>query len=149
MPRAISIDTLPMSAATRRRNAALLGIGQGVAKVAATALKPRLRQSSQPKLNANETAFLAHLQGTLPGAIIHSQAITLKLANGVRYIPDFVTYQPLSGRLVVWEVKGTRKIFDGAGEKLKLAANIYRGWVFYLVWCEGGAWQQQLIRADV
>lgn len=150
MSRAISIDTLPMSATTRRLNAHL-GLGQGMAK-AQTAAGPvdsprkRLRQTSKPRLNANERAFEAYLQGTMPTAFIWPQAVHLQIANGLRYTPDFVTYEPLPhGRLVAWEVKGTKKIFDGAGEKLKVAASKFRGVVFYLVWNKGGVWQQQRI----
>lgn len=150
MSRAISIETLPMSAATRRLNAHL-GLGQGMAKAQTTAAqvespKKRLRQSSKPLLNANEQAFEAHLKGTLPMAFIWAQAVHLQLANGTRYTPDFVTYEPIPhGRLVAWEVKGKSKIFDGAGEKLKVAATKFRGITFYLVWFEGGVWQQQRI----
>jgi hypothetical protein len=63
----------------------------------------------------------------------------------VRYTPDFLTLEPFSGRLCFWEVKGTRKIFDGAGEKLKIAAAKYRWAVFTLVWREDGEWQQPRI----
>lgn len=108
--------------------------------------RQRLRQRSKPLMNANEEAFGAHLSLILPGAKRHAQAVTLGLANGVRYTPDWMTFEPFSGRLCFWEVKGTRKIFDGAGEKLKIAAGQYREFVFTLVWREGGEWQQQRIR---
>lgn len=137
-----------MSGATRRLNANL-GIGQGMAKAGVVAVdspKKRLRQAAKPLQNANELAFEAQLLATLPGAVIWAQSFHFQIANGTRYTPDFVTYEPMNhGRLVVWEVKGTRKIFDGAGEKLKAAAAKFRGITFYLVWREAGEWKQQRI----
>jgi len=146
--RAISLSDLHMSATTRRLNAGL-GIGKGIAAsgvVAVESPKKRLRQSARPLQNANELAFEAQLLATLPGAFIWPQSIHLQIANGTRYTPDFVTFEPINhGRLVAWEVKGSRKIFDGAGEKLKAAATKFRGIVFYLVWREAGEWVQQRI----
>jgi hypothetical protein len=149
--RLTSIADLPMSESTRRRNPGLHVTGAGVSPFVASLAaeqgtkRDRLRQSKKPLLNSNETAFLAHLQATMPGAHIHAQELHLGLANGVRYTPDFLTFEPFSGRLCFWEVKGTRKIFDGAGEKLKIAAAKYRWAVFTLVWREDGEWQQQRI----
>jgi len=147
--RSVDIASLPMSASVRKLNAHLLGsTGKQALQVAGEivpAKRARLRQSSKPKLNANEMAFEAHLRATLGGAFLHAQDVHLQLANGVRYTPDFLTYEPFSGRVCFWEVKGTRKIFDGAGEKLKTAARLYKWAVFHLVWFEAGAWQQQRI----
>jgi hypothetical protein len=116
--------------------------------VGVTSKKKRLRQSTKPLQNSNELAFEMHLRELLPNAYVHPQAVTLGLANGVRYTPDFMSYEPLNGgRLCFWEVKGPRKIFDGAGEKLKIAASKYREFIFTLVWEEHGEWQQQRIRS--
>jgi hypothetical protein len=149
MKRTVDLSSLPMSPAVRKLNAHLFGatVKQSlqVRGKIVPAKKTRLRQSSKPKLNSNETAFEAHLRATLGGAFIHAQDVHLQLANGVRYTPDFMTYEPFSGRVCFWEVKGTRKIFDGAGEKLKTAARLYKWAVFHLVWFEAGAWQQQRI----
>lgn len=154
-----SISELPMSAATRRLNPQyqppqLDGMPAHVAheilesEAGAKKPKKRLRQNSKPLQNANELAFEAHLRAVLPSAYIHPQAVTLVLANGVRYTPDFISYEPMNGgRLCLWEVKGPRKIFDGAGEKLKIAASKYREFIFTLCWLEAGVWQQQRIRA--
>lgn len=148
--RLTSIAELPMSKSTRLLNPHLAPEGVSpftqslIAEVAPT--RKRLRQSSKPRLNPNENAFAAHLRDVLPDAFHYAQAIHLQLANGVRYTPDFATHEPLNhGKLTFWEVKGTQKIFDGAGEKLKIAAALFPSALFYLVWREAGAWQQQRI----
>lgn len=145
--RGTDINVLPVSDATRRLNPDLFGgAGGGKTPAVVDSAKKRLRQSAKPLLNANEVAFEAQLRGMLPGAFIWSQSVHLQIANGTRYTPDFVSYEPMNaGRLVAWEVKGTRKIFDGAGEKLKTAAAKFRGMTFFLVWREAGQWQQQRI----
>lgn len=159
-----SISDLTLSESTRRRNPHLLtsrpvDVTHMAPHVRAAVLeeengpvkpKARLRQNSKPLLNSNEQAFLAHLEAIeAPGAFTHAQAITLRLANGVRYTPDFVTFEPMtSGLLRFWEVKGLRKIFDGAGEKLKIAAAHYPEFIFTIVWRDQrGEWQQQRIHS--
>lgn len=149
MNRAADLSSLPMSPAVKKLNSHLLAatVKQSltVAGAIVPAKKPRLRQSSKPLMNANELAFEAHLRAMLPGAFVHAQAVHLQIANGTRYTPDFVSFEPFSGRVCFWEVKGSKKIFDGAGEKLKAAAHLYKWAVFNLVWCEAGVWQQQRI----
>lgn len=157
MTRVVDISSLPMSSSVRKLNAHLFakrGSGEAatgkqslqVAGAIVPAKKARLRQSSKPLMNANELAFEAQLRVMLPGAFVHAQAVHLQIANGTRYTPDFMSYEPMNGgRVCFWEVKGGRKIFDGAGEKLKAAAHLYKWAVFHLVWQEAGVWQQQRI----
>ena len=99
--------------------------------------KKRLRQSSTG-LNKTEAAFLEHLRATHPGAQIHSQAITLKLGNGVRYTPDFV----IPPHVAAYECKGFMR--DDAAVKVKVAASLYPWITFFLVSKrKGGGWDIQ------
>lgn len=102
----------------------------------------RLRQSAA-KLNKTESAFGEWLLASAPtDALIHSQSITLKLANGCRYTPDFVV---MAGRPVAYEVKGFMR--EDAAVKIKVAAAAYPWIQFFLVWRKGraSAWQFQEI----
>ena len=148
----ISLDALP-SRYQAQVTAQLSGGGGKAAPVsaenviAAPAGRQRLRQKQGEKMNSNELRFGAYLRLQLPHAKLHPQAVTLGIANGTRYTPDWMSYEPMSGRLCFWEVKGTHKIFDGAGEKLKVAAAQYPEFIFTLVWHEDGEWLQQRIKA--
>lgn len=108
----------------------------------------RLRQSSA-KLNKTEQAFLEHLQRTFPESTIHVQAITLKLANGVRYTPDFVVAHPAGGEgkaeWFAYETKGFMR--EDAAVKIKCAAKEYSEMTFILVTRRGraSAWDYQKI----
>ena len=73
------------------------------------------------------------------------QSITFRLANGVRYTPDFVAWN-IDGGLVCYEVKGPHA-FDGALEKLKVAASVYPKIQWWLYWIFDGEWQHQLVLA--
>ena len=73
----------------------------------------------------------------------YAQTITLKLANGLRYTPDWAIP---SERLFI-EVKGP--IFrDDAVAKLKSAAHEHPWATFWLVWREKrtGAWKTQVVQ---
>ncbi len=98
-----------------------------------TGEKPRLRQRESP-LNKTEQAFLAWLGLKCPLGTHIAQGITLKLANGVRYTPDFFTISrdiPIGCRMTAWEVKGHMR--DDAAVKLKVAAKEYPWIMFNLV----------------
>jgi hypothetical protein len=125
---------------------------EGVSRSAAISLervdsKPRIRQSSQ-KLNKTEAAFGLWLREHRPGAIVVAQAITLKLANGVRYTPDFVTVEfgpDGPGRvLTAYEVKGFLR--DDAVVKIKVAAKEYP-WIRVIMVTKerAGTWSMQEI----
>lgn len=111
-----------------------------------------IRQSSGG-LNKTEQAFYEFLRATYPEpAPILVQSMTLKLANGCRYTPDFVVGigrvidgQPYV-RWVAYEVKGFMR--DDAAVKIKVAAKEYQNMEFRLVKREGRCgqgWMQQRI----
>lgn len=156
-----NLAEIPVSEAVRRLNPHLFAAVPGAvvkdslitpsaAGVSVPAGRKRVKQSERPLMNANERAFAEELKRRLPGAFVWAQAVTLVLANGVRYTPDFVSYEPLNaGRLCFWEVKGSRKIFDGAAEKVKYAADQFRAACVWLVWREKGSqtWCEQRVWA--
>jgi hypothetical protein len=98
---------------------------------------PRLRQRQGDGLNKTERAFKAWLESRF--VTVLCQSITLRLANGVRYTPDFVTVDSESRFLTAYEVKGFMR--DDAAVKLKVAASVFSWIRFNLVTRAGGAWQ--------
>lgn len=116
-----------------------------LAEAEVSAAKPILRQQRGDQLNKLEKAFLGHLQAISSGDYIHAQAITLKLANGVRYTPDVLLYTdgPDGHGVIAYEVKGFMR--DDAAVKLKVAASLYPWIKFILVWRKAGEWQYQQI----
>lgn len=110
--------------------------------------KARLRQRTKPLLNGLETRFLNYMTPQLKqGETILSQAITLKLANGLRLTPDFtvVNRRPDYGiGVAMWEVKGPFAYEDSL-IKLKVAASLYPFFSWTLASYKDGAWQFQKI----
>lgn len=104
----------------------------------------RLRQSQKRLLNKLETEFGARLCVAFPYATFRAQAKTYRLANGVRYSPDFTAI--LDGVEHAWEVKG-KHAWDDALVKLKVAAAAWPEIVFVLAWKENGEWREQRILA--
>lgn len=96
----------------------------------------RIRQNSAG-LNKTEQAFFDCLKESHPGALVYSQSVTLGLANGVRYTPDFVVRE--FSVVAAYEVKGFMR--DDAAVKLKVAASLYPWILFHLVTRKGGQWQ--------
>ena len=71
------------------------------------------------------------------------EPVTLKLAQGVRYTPDFLTLYP-DGSMSFHEVKG-RKLDSfwsrPVGKvKVRLAAALFPWWRFAVVWPMGACW---------
>ncbi len=98
----------------------------------------RIRQSSAPLMNRLETAFHEHLKLKYPNTDWHPQGVTLKLCNGLRYSPDFLSFD----LKLVFETKG--KWIDGDSiPKLKMAATVYPELRFWLVWRDAGVWREQ------
>lgn len=91
--------------------------------------RPTLRQQSGDALNGLERAFLAHLAVRKLGEVL-TQAITLKIANGCRYTPDFVEVRH-GFALRAYEVKGFMR--EDAAIKIKVAAALFTWIEFYLV----------------
>lgn len=96
-----------------------------------------IRQSTQ-KLNKLEARFLEWLQAYYPGDQILTQSIQLKLANGVRYTPDFVVIvkapdnSSITYQWFAYETKGFMR--EDAAVKIKVAAKEYPAIVFELAW---------------
>jgi len=100
--------------------------------------KKRLRQQQGDGMNKTERAFHEYLKGTMPAAQIYPQGLTLKLANGVRYTPDFATVD-VERKWTCWETKGFMR--DDAAVKIKVAAARYPAMTFHLVTkLTGGEW---------
>ncbi len=106
----------------------------------------RLRQDTKGQ-NKTELAFGDWLAANRTDLEVHAQSITLKLANGVRYTPDFFCLARQTGEVECFETKGFMR--DDASVKIKVAASIYRRMTFVLVTKknkkQGGGWDQQLI----
>ena len=75
------------------------------------------------QMNKTETAYRDHLRALkAAGEVLdfRFEAITLKLAQDLRYTPDFFVLKP-DGSIEFHEVKGSRAIFrDDAKAKLSL-----------------------------
>lgn len=102
----------------------------------------RLRQSSKEKNKLEQAVEDRLRQWFGPASKIRFQEITLKLANGLRYTPDFhVTNK--EHRDLFFEAKGFMR--DDAAAKIKMAARQFDHWVFILIWREKGQWHQQVM----
>ena len=80
------------------------------------------------------------------GLTVRHHALTLLLANGVRYTPDITGFSPKHDKLHAWEIKG-KHAWDDAIVKLKVAAHEWPNIQFYLMWKDDGVWQTQHILA--
>jgi hypothetical protein len=98
----------------------------------------RIRQNSAG-LNKTEQAFYDYLKTREdPGVlrtVLPPQSVTLRIANGCRYTPDFVVayhqYEDAVVELVAYEVKGFMR--DDAAVKIKVAATAFPWITFHLV----------------
>ncbi len=117
----------------------------------------------QPKrgvMNKTETLYARILEGKKSVGSIHSfrfESITLQLAPGCRYTPDFevVTSEPWEGLEIEFhEIKSGRKrksgnvgphMEDDARVKLLTAAELYPEFTFYLAWLWKGQWEVEKI----
>jgi len=66
------------------------------------------------------------------------EAVTLRLANGVKYTPDYFTYGPACA-VKIFEVKGAY-VYEDAKIKLKIAASQFHCFEFYLAQYSKGEW---------
>jgi hypothetical protein len=95
----------------------------------ATILRQRRGQPSK-----TEQAFETILRTMHKGAWLKEQGLTLPLANGLRYTPDFVVVTPANDGVhlvIAYEVKGAR-IWDGSTDKLKVAAHEFP-WIKFML----------------
>ena len=85
--------------------------------------------TDEQKLNGLERAWLAVLrEAGYP--YIGIQSVTLKLADGCRYTPDFFT-RSTCGSFTAWETKGFFR--DDAKVKIKVAARLFTFFRFLVV----------------
>jgi len=126
----------------KKRNPHLFGFQKEAIAAAMLGTPVKIvRQQTGPKLNKTEADFLVSLQHS-GHKTIHIQAITLLLANGVRYTPDFVCTLA-GGDVFAYEVKGFMR--DDAAVKIKVAAKEYPWISFCLVVKRKGGWSHQQI----
>lgn len=95
--------------------------------------KPTFRQSKKQPNKTEKRFELEHLEvWKRDDAIFEYQfeAVTLRLANGVRYIPDYLVDSP-GNKAQIYEVKGGY-IREDAMIKLKVAATQFKCFEFYL-----------------
>lgn len=114
---------------------------QTVAPVAES-VKPIIRQSSKQPNKTEERFRLAYLEAwkaTGEIAKFAFEAITLKVANGCRYTPDWYVWPTMNTPLEngypmprFYEIKARKMIWDDAIVKLKVAAALYPEYEFYL-----------------
>lgn len=111
----------------------------------------RIRQGSKPLLNKLEQEWFDLLYPLHPNYERPiAQAITFRLANGLRYTPDVLAWSwpqlPLSrpNRVTCWEVKG-KHAWDDSIVKIKVAATTYPAITWILAWKENGEWKTQQV----
>lgn len=100
------------------------------------------KSTDEGKLNRLEASFLFWLRVARP-PWIGIQNMTLKLADDVRYTPDFMTVDEAGG-LVAWECKGWMR--DDARVKLRVAARQFPFIKFVLVTKMGGTFKREEVK---
>lgn len=70
------------------------------------------------------------------------EAITLRLADGVRYTPDFMVR--IGDRMRLVEVKGHMR--EAARVRLRVAVEMYPCFTWLLVWARKGKFEPELLR---
>lgn len=99
--------------------------------------------TDEQKLNKLERSWLVELRLLYPADSIGIQSITLKLADGVRYTPDF-NVMDANGQLWFHETKGFMR--DDARVKLRVAARMYRRFRFKLIMRRKGQWIEEEVQ---
>jgi hypothetical protein len=145
-----------VSESVRRRNPHLYDKQTGIIPPEACerVYKPRIRQSTKPLLNKLEQEWFNVLCGDIhanKGKRIYPQAITFKLANGLKYTPDCIAFDwVMTGefeRPTAWEVKGPWAT-DDAIAKVKMFTTAYPEIRVILVWKDDNKqWCQQRVLA--
>jgi hypothetical protein len=110
----------------------------------ATGRRSLIRQSSKGP-NKTELRFLDECLKPLVQAgyldeIGEHESITLRLANGLRYRPDWPAWA--GAQLIFYEVKGAR-VWEDSLKSLKVAASKYRRFRFILCKYAKGEWIRQ------
>lgn len=104
--------------------------------------KKRIRQNTKPLSNKLEAEFGQYLKLIHHGATMYEQSITVRLANGLRYTPDWVVCE--HGNVICYEVKG-KHVWDDSIAKLKMAASVYPMWIWSLAWKDNIKWTAQRV----
>ncbi len=102
------------------------------------AKRPQLARHTTGTMNKTESAFARRLDTQLAAKEILAwkfEAVTLRLADGCRYTPDFMVVW-LDGSLTFCEVKGGY-IHDDSLVKWKLAVELFP-WFRWEMWQRGG-----------
>jgi len=105
-----------------------------------------VRQSKASGLNKTEARFLAEYLRPLY-TNVKPHGLTLALANGVKYTPDFIVQS--EGVIRAYEVKAMRgnrvHVEDDASVKIKVAASEWPTIKFIITWWDKSkhAWQFQ------
>lgn len=101
-----------------------------------TPVKQAVRQKRGDGMNKAERMALEWLRQRYPNATCIREGITLRLANGVRYTPDFAVCSYRT--TILYEVKAMRgnrvHIEDDAAVKTKVAAHEWPDFSFVLIW---------------
>lgn len=153
MTRLTDIKAMPTSEAVRKLNPDLFSGPSEmpskeslVSRHAVTKEGKRLRQDTKGP-NKLEREFHEYLKTEFNeecGQRVHEQSLTLVLANGVRYTPDFVVVHRITAGwwMLAFETKGFMR--DDAAVKIKVAARAYPWIKFHLVTKkkkkDGGGW---------
>lgn len=112
----------------------------------------RIRQKSKT-MNRLEVSYFNTMKSRFGVKHMRFAALTFSIANGLRYTPDFTYVLDIPTELnhsgnnrVAVEIKGP-KAFDGALDKLKMAAHEFPDWDFWLVWKDKttGEWTGQRV----
>lgn len=137
-----------VSDTVRRLNPQLFGTTEQVQRAikdtisAFTTPKKMIRQRQGDGMNKTERAFFEKLKREFPEDTVIPHGITLKIANGCRYTPDFIRLSA-GGPVWCYEVKGFMR--DDAAVKVKVAAAIFPTFRFSLVTRKRGQWEFQSI----
>lgn len=109
----------------------------------------KARARHQPgRMNKTETAYAAHL--TSLGFRWWFEAVTLRLADDVRYTADFLVVA--DGTLELHDVKAWWKKAGKVGwqedsrVKWKTAAEFFPLFAFVAAWCKEGVWEEERYR---
>lgn len=138
---------------TARRSGRTNEVHRAVAEIVATdpgakigiigskGMKVIERSDKKPKLNKLERDFEVILKQR--HSIVHSQAITFRLAESLTYRPDFVAFE--SGLMIAYETKGKHRFREKGVIKLRFAAKEFHWVKFVLVERNGGVFTEQII----
>jgi len=101
-------------------------------------VRQAVRQKRGDGMNKAERMALEWLRARYPSAACIREGITLRLANGVRYTPDFAVCSHRTTTL--YEVKAMRgnrvHVEDDSAVKLKVAAREWPNFAFVLIWLD-------------